>query len=230
MSLETFGTLAMKTCVLIPSYNEAKNIGVITRELNRLGLTAYVVDDGSTDKTADIAAGQGAVVIAHGKNKGKGASLIEGFNRILKEDFDAVLIMDGDGQHATDDVDNFFKKMAATGADIIIGNRMTDTASMPALRKITNRIMSRIISNMCGQDIPDTQCGFKLIKRNVLESIKFEFSNFEIESEILLKAARKGFKIESVPVKTVYQDETSKIKPIFDTVRFLSFLIRMACK
>ena len=220
----------MKNCILIPSYNEARTIGAITKELKSRGLTVYVVDDGSTDETAGIAAGQGAVVIAHDKNKGKGASLIEGFGRILKENFDAVLIMDGDGQHATVDVDNFFKKMAETGADIVIGNRMLDTASMPAGRLITNRIMSRVISKMCGENIPDTQCGFKLIKRNVLENIKFEFSNFEIESEILLKAARKGFKIESVPVKTVYQDETSKVKPIFDTIRFLSFLIKMAGK
>ena len=220
----------MKSCVLIPTYNEAGTIGAITKELKGRGLTVYVVDDGSTDETAGIAALQGAVVIAHDKNKGKGASLIEGFGRILKEDFDAVLIMDGDGQHATMDVDNFFEKMAETGADIVIGNRMLDTASMPVLRKITNRIMSRVIANMCRQEIPDTQCGFKLVKRSVLESIKFEFSNFEIESEILLKAAKKGFKIESVPVKTVYRDETSKIKPIFDTIRFLFFLIKMAGK
>jgi glycosyltransferase involved in cell wall biosynthesis len=220
----------MKNCVIIPSYNEARTIGAITKELKGRGLAVYVVDDGSTDNTAGIAADQGAVVIAHDKNKGKGASLIEGFGRILKEDFDAVLIMDGDGQHAMMDVDNFFKKMAETGADIIIGNRMLDTASMPAIRKVTNRIMSRVISKMCGKNIPDTQCGFKLIKRSVLEGIKFEFSNFEIESEILIKAARRGFKIESVPIKTVYRDETSKIKPIFDTIRFLSFLIKMAGK
>jgi len=220
----------MKNCILIPSYNEARTIGAITKELKSRGLTVYVVDDGSTDNTAGIAKGQGAVVIAHDKNKGKGASLIEGFGRILKEDFDAVLIMDGDGQHTTGDVDSFFKKMAETGADIVIGNRMLDTASMPAGRLITNRIMSRIISKMCQKNIPDTQCGFKLIKRNVLESIKFEFPNFEIESEIILKAARSGFKIESIPVKTVYRDETSKIKPIFDTIRFFSFLIKMAGK
>jgi len=220
----------MKNCILIPSYNEARTIGGITKELKSRGLTVYVVDDGSTDKTADIALCQGAVVIAHDMNKGKGASLIEGFGYVLKENFDAILIMDGDGQHATDDIDNFFEKMDETGADIVIGNRMLDTSSMPLTRRVTNQIMSRVISKMCGQDIPDTQCGFKLIKRNVLESIKFEFSNFEIESEILLKAAKKGFKIESVPIKTVYQGETSKIKPIFDTIRFLYFLIRMAGK
>lgn len=220
----------MKNCVIIPSYNEARTIGAITKELKSRALTVYVVDDGSTDKTAAIAASEGAVVITHDKNKGKGASLIEGFGRALKDGFDAVLIMDGDGQHATGDIDNFFNKMSETGADIIIGNRMLDTASMPWARKVTNRIMSRLISKICGQVIPDTQCGFKLIRRSVLESIKFEFSNFEIESEILIKAAKKGFRIESVPVKTVYREETSKINPIFDTIRFFSFLIRMTGK
>ena len=127
-------------------------------------------------------------------------------------------------------IDNFFNKMSETGADIVIGNRMLNTAPMPFTREVTNKIMSRVISRMCGQAIPDTQCGFKLIKRRVLESIKFEFSNFEIESEILIKAAKQGFRIESVPVKTVYQGETSKIKPIFDTVRFIHFLIKMARK
>ena len=220
----------MKNCVLIPSFNEAKTIGEITKNLRARGMTVYVVDDGSADRTADIAKAQGAIVIAHDKNKGKGASLIEGFRQILKEDFDTVLIMDGDGQHDTGDIDSFFKRMDETGADIVIGNRMLDTASMPFTRKVTNRIMSNVISRMCAHSIPDTQCGFKLIKRKVLESVKFEFSNFEIESEILIKAAKNGFKIESVPVKTVYQGETSKIKPIFDTIRFMSFLIKMAGK
>ena len=230
MYSEIFGIEAMTHCVLIPSYNEARTIGLITRDLKRRGLAVYVVDDGSTDETADIARREGAVVIAHDRNKGKGASLIDGFACILKENFDAVLIMDGDGQHESNDIDNFFKRMDETGADIVIGNRMSDTASMPAERNITNKVMSYVISKMCGQTIPDTQCGFKLIKRSVLENVKFEFSNFEIESEILLRAARKGFKIESVPIKTVYKDETSKIKPFFDTMRFFHFLIRMAGK
>ncbi|MDP2929619.1 MAG: glycosyltransferase family 2 protein [Candidatus Omnitrophota bacterium] len=218
----------MKNCILIPSYNEARTIGAITKELKGRGLTVYVVDDGSTDKTADIARREGAVVVSHNENKGKGSSLIEGFSHILKRDYDAVLTMDGDGQHKTDDIDNFFKKMDETGADIIIGNRMSNAASMPRARFITNRIMSSIISKMCGQEIADTQCGFKLIKRNVLEGISFEFSNFEIESEIILKAARKGYKIESIPVQTVYRDEMSKIRPMFDTIRFLFFMIKMA--
>lgn len=226
MSLNIFGAIMIKTCVLIPSYNEAKTVGGIIRELLDKGLSSCVIDDGSTDDTASIAKSSGAIVLRHDKNMGKGASLREGFKYVLKEGFAAALIMDGDGQHETSDIDNFFKKMEDTDADIVIGNRMSDTSSMPLVRNITNKFMSCVISKLCGRKIPDTQCGFKLIKRNVLEDINLESSNYEIESEILIKAAKKGFKIYSVPIKTVYKGEMSKINPIIDTIRFLLLLIK----
>ena len=220
----------IKTCVLIPSYNEAKTIGSIIREVKSKDFSVCVIDDGSTDKTASIAEAEGAIVLKQDKNKGKGASLRDGFKYALKNDFDTCLIMDADGQHDAGDIDSFFKKMDETGADIIIGNRMSDTSSMPRARNVTNRIMSFIISKMCGYKIPDSQCGFKLIKRRVLENIKLESSNYDIESEILLKAAKADFKIESVPVKTVYEGEHSRINPVIDAIRFISLLIRTAGK
>jgi hypothetical protein len=116
--------------------------------------------------------------------------------------------------------------MDETVADIVIGNRMFDTSSMPVARKVTNRLMSFIVSKMCGHKMEDTQCGFRLIKRAVLENINLESSNYEIESELLLKAARKGFKIESVPVKTVYAGEQSRINPVVDALRFIVLLIK----
>jgi hypothetical protein len=134
--------------------------------------------------------------------------------------------MDGDGQHETSDIDNFIRKMEDSDAGIVIGNRMSDTSSMPPVRKFTNRIMSFVISKLCGCKIPDTQCGFKLIKKVVLQNINLESSKYEIESEILIKSAKKGFKIESVPVKTVYKGEMSKINPVVDTIRFLTLLIK----
>lgn len=216
----------IKTCVLIPSYNEAKTVGGIIRELLDKGLSPCVIDDGSTDDTASISKSNGAIVLRRDKNMGKGASLREGFKYVLKEDFAAALIMDGDGQHETSDIDNFFKKMEDTDADIVIGNRMSDTSSMPLVRNITNKFMSYVISKLCGHKIPDTQCGFKLIKRKIMEDINLESSNYEIESEILIKAAKKGFKIYSVPIKTVYKGEKSKINPIIDTIRFLALLIK----
>ena len=226
MFLKNSGVKIMNTCVLIPSYNEAKTVGRIIKDLKCKNLEVCVIDDGSTDDTASIAGSNGAVVLSHEKNKGKGASLREGFKYALKEGFDAVLIMDGDGQHDVNDVDKFFVKMETENADIVIGNRMSNAASMPLDRKVTNKFMSHIISKICGHVVPDTQCGFKLIKKKVLEDVILESSNFEVESEIIIKAAKKGFRIESVPVKTIYNDETSKIKPLFDTIRFFAFLFR----
>lgn len=217
----------MKICVLIPSYNESRTIGRIVSDLKSRRLPVYVVDDGSKDDTAREARDAGAVVIVNEKNMGKGFALRTGFDRIVKEDYEAVLIMDGDGQHDISDIDKFFGEMERADAGIVIGNRMSDTARMPLDRNLTNKAMSYVISRMCGQEIPDTQCGYKLIKIKVLKGIKLESSNFEIESEILVKAARAGYRISSIPVKTVYGTETSKIKPIFDTFRFFAFLIRM---
>jgi hypothetical protein len=120
--------------------------------------------------------------------------------------------------------------MDRSGADIVIGNRMLNTGSMPYIRKKTNRFMSYVISKISGQDIPDTQCGYRLIKRKVLDAITLESSKFEIESELIIKASRKGFRISSVPVSAVYEDEQSKINPILDTLRFMAFIIRMGLK
>ena len=215
-----------RVSVLIPSYNEAKTIGRIIKDLKGRNLPVCVIDDGSTDGTAMIAEREGAFVLRHDKNKGKGASLRDGFQYILSGSFDAALVMDGDGQHKAGDAGNFFRKMEESGADIVIGNRMSDTASMPVTRKVTNRIMSFLISKMCGHEIPDTQCGFRLIKRRVLEGINLRSSNYEIDSELLFKAARKGFRIESAPVTTVYADEKSRINPFVDTLRFIVLLIK----
>ena len=214
--------------VLIPSYNEARTIGKIIRQIKAQGLGVYVVDDGSSDNTAAIAEGEGAIVLRHKKNMGKGASLREGFRRILEKPFAAVIVMDGDDQHEASSIPAFIKEAEESGADIIIGNRMLDTGSMPYTRKKTNYFMSYLISRMCGQAIPDTQCGYRLIKRKVLEEVTLDSSNFETESELIIKAARKGFKISSVPIKAVYQDEKSRINPILDTLRFMAFLVKMS--
>ena len=97
---------------------------------------------------------------------------------------------------------------------------------MPFIRVLTNKIMSGLISKITRQNVPDTQCGFRLIKRPVLEKINLKTSKYETESEILIKASRLGFKIESVPIKTVYSGEKSQINPFVDTLRFIKFLFR----
>lgn len=214
-------------CVLIPSYNEAKTIGALVRGLRGKNLSIYVVDDGSSDDTAKIAEAEGAVVVKHEKNLGKGASLREGFRHIIKKGFDAVVIMDGDGQHLASDIENFIEAMnREPQVGMIIGNRMMDVSPMPTSRKLTNRFMSGLISMIARQSVPDSQSGFRLIKREVLQKIDLESSNYEIESEMIIKASRAGFRIGSVPIKTIYDGETSKINPFIDTFRFIVFVAK----
>ena len=215
----------MKTCVIIPTYNESRTIGGLVSDVRKKGLDVLVVDDGSQDETGLIARKKGAQLITHAKNMGKGASLTRGFEHVLKSAYAAVIIMDGDGQHNPDDLHRFIATAKDTGAELVVGNRMGDTKSMPFIRRLTNGVLSRFISVITNQHIPDTQCGFRLIKRSALEKIKLISLNFEIESEILIKAAKEKFKILSIPIKTVYQGEASKINPALDAFRF----VRMIC-
>ena len=215
----------MNVPILIPVYNEQATIGQLVRECRRYSDSIYVVDDGSRDRSSKIAQGEGAIIIEHNKNKGKGASLRDGFQEILKEDFKALITMDGDGQHDPLEIPKFIREFQETNADLILGNRM-DRRTMPFIRRITNRFMSRIISSIVGQRIPDSQSGFRLIKTKILKNINLKTSNFEIDSEIIIKTGRMGCRIISVPISTIYRRERSKIKPILDAVRFLRLVIK----
>ena len=217
----------MKTCVLIPSYNEEKTIGNIVKDIHNLGFDVFVVDDGSTDDTEKIANEAGAIVLRHRKNEGKGFALRNGFNYILNLDYNAIITMDGDGQHSVKDIEKFITAAQTnTAIGVIVGNRMFNIKDMPFIRILTNIFMSFIISIFCRQEVSDTQCGFRLVKRAVLENIKLLTSNFEIESEMLIRASRLGYKISSIPIETIYQVKSSKIIPIIDTFRFIKFMLK----
>ena len=216
----------MRICILIPCHNEAQAIGQLIDKIQKLGLDVVVVDDGSSDGTGLIASAKGVHVITISPCGGKGNALQKGFNYILTQGYDALIVMDGDGQHAVEDLPAFIEHYKSTQTSVINGNRMSNNRNMPFVRKVTNQFMSWMISIVCRQKVADTQCGFRLISCAVLRNIKLTSSNFEIESEILIKASRKGFKIDSVPVQTIYQDETSKIRPVKDTIRFFRYLIK----
>ncbi|MDD5292645.1 MAG: glycosyltransferase family 2 protein, partial [Candidatus Omnitrophica bacterium] len=216
----------MKGCVIIPTFNEAKIIRDLIAKIKVFGLDVLVVDDGSKDSTADLARKAGAQVIVHARNMGKGASLRTGFNKVINDDYDFTITMDGDGQHRPEDIDNFIREFSATNSDIIVGNRMDCPQNMPLHRWITNRIMSMIISSICKTYIPDSQCGFRFIKKDVLKDMVFSTSNYEIESELLMQASKKNYRITSVPIKSVYEGQDSQINPIVDTVRFFRFILK----
>lgn len=217
-------------CVIIPAYNEEMLIGHLVKEVKKNGLDCLVIDDGSADRTKEEAERAGARVISHRKNLGKGLSLRAGFKKAMEGDYDFVITMDGDGQHHPDELRHFVKAAETGDAAVILGNRMRDPKDMPLKRRITNWVMSGLISFIAGQRMPDTQCGYRLIKTDVLRSIPLTTDKYEIESEVLIEASKAGFKIKSIPIKSIYGRQKSQIRPFADTARFISFIIKTALR
>jgi len=216
----------MRTCVIIPTYNEANTIADLIKRIRQLSLEVVVVDDGSQDDTSLLAKGNGAIVLRNEKNEGKGSSLRKGFRFALENNFDALITMDGDGQHLPEDIPFFLRLAKYSQSTVFIGSRMFKHRDMPLVRRITNKFMSWLISVVAKQKIPDSQCGFRLIKKEILEKLKLESCKYEMESELLIKASRLGYKIESVPIKTIYNGEKSQINPLIDTLRFIKLMTR----
>jgi glycosyltransferase involved in cell wall biosynthesis len=215
-----------KVGAVIPAYQEERHIGeVVLRTRAQLG-HVLVVDDGSTDRTAEHARVAGADVIVHPQNRGKGETIRTGLRHWLEQQMDFVIVLDADGQHRPEEIDRFLVLAASDDVALVLGNRMNDVARMPPLRRTVNRFMSKMISNVCGQEIPDTQCGFRMMSRRVIPELLCGAPRFDYETEMLIVVSRKGFRIDSVPISTVYSDEVSSIHPVRDTLRFFKLMRR----
>lgn len=210
---------------IIPAYQEERHIGdVVRRTLAQLD-HVLVVDDGSTDATAANARDAGAEVLVHAENRGKGEAIKGALRLWLERDLLYAIILDGDGQHLPEEISRFIAA-AASGAEVLIGTRMSDVRRMPLLRRLVNRYMSSKISRICGQNIPDTQCGFRMLHRIVVPHLLEGANRFDYETEMLIVSSRQGFRVESVPISTVYRDEVSSIRPVRDTLRFYKLIRR----
>ena len=152
------GTDNGRYCVVIPAFNSAKTIGALVRSIKHQGLPVVVINDGSSDETAPIASGEGAVVISHLRNEGKGRALRTGFEHALRAQYDGVITMDSDGQHDPAEIPELIRTAERQHAGMVIGNRMA-TTTMPWARRLVNRALSRIVSAVARQPIPDSQSG-----------------------------------------------------------------------
>jgi glycosyltransferase involved in cell wall biosynthesis len=190
-----------------------------------------VVDDGSSDDTAARASAAGAEVLRHEQNRGKGQAIRTGLGHVLARPFSHVLLMDGDLQHRPDDVARLLDAARATGADLIVGERIFDKSRMPRSRYYTNTIGSRALSSFIGSPIKDSQSGFRLIRCDALRGLKLTSTGYEIETEMLIKLSRRGIRMASVPVTLSYGAK-SKLRPVRDTTRtcFLAVYYRFLCR
>ena len=216
----------MKICIVIPAFNEAKAVAELVKKLLSHSDKVIVIDDGSSDGTSKLAQGAGAIVLRHEKNCGKGAALRTGFKYAVKSGCDGVITIDADGQHDWREVPLFISEAERSSADIILGTRMKSVGEMPFIRLLTNVVTSLIVSVFSRQRITDSQTGYRLIRREVLENVALVTSNYDMESEILIKAGRKGFKIAEIPIRTIYGVESSNINRLTDTLRFIRLVLK----
>jgi glycosyltransferase involved in cell wall biosynthesis len=220
------GVVTGRYCVVIPAFEAANTIGEVVHRIKSQGFVVVVVDDGSHDQTSSIASAQGALVISHLRNQGKGCALRTGFEYALRARYDGVITMDSDGQHDPTEIPQLIRAGELQHASIVLGNRMANGAPMPWARRWINGLMSAVVSAMTRQWIPDSQCGFRFIRKEVLESVPLRAKRFEIETELLFGAALRQWKTVSVPVRSIYQNHQSHIQPVRETLRFLGLVLR----
>jgi glycosyltransferase involved in cell wall biosynthesis len=217
----------MTVWALIAAFNEASRIGPVVGGVRPHVSHVLVVDDGSTDDTSAMARGAGATVIRHPENRGKGAAIRTGIEAALTSDATHLLLLDGDGQHDPADAPGLIDAARKEQADFVLGERPFDRASMPASRYWTNRISSRVISRyFVGADVGDAQSGYRLVATDVLRRLHLSARGYEIETEMLIKAARRGARLARVPIHLRYEGAVSKLRPLRDTTRTCFLAVR----
>ncbi|MFH1248745.1 MAG: glycosyltransferase family 2 protein [archaeon] len=204
-----------KTCAIIAAYNEEKSLeNILNNTLNHVD-TPIVIDDGSTDRTAEIAKGysnRGVITLLQGLNCGKADALRRGINYAIKNGYDTLVTLDADGQHLPSEIPLLVNELKK-GYDMIIGKR--DFNKMPLANKIANIIDCSIISFLARQRIYDSQSGFRAMKSSLFKERRINLSEprFAMESQIIIEAALNNYKIGFAGISTIYfKERKSKIK------------------
>ena len=218
-----------KIAIIIPALNAASTLPELFRRIRSIlgQVLIVVVDDGSTDNTSDVAKDNGAVILRHEQNLGKGAALRSGFRYILTlPEIEFILTMDADLQHRPEDIPQLLEHREKTFSYIVIGNRKRYGVCMPFHRILSNTITSTLVSWKTHQLVKDSQCGFRLIHRNVIANIECTTNGYEAETEFLIRASRKGYRFSFAPIETVYGNERSYMTHLQTTINFLKVLLR----
>ena len=216
---------ATEIVALIPAYNADRFVGDVVRRA-RAHLPVIVVNDGSTDRTLAEAAAAGATVVDQQPNQGKGVALKRGFRTLLDQGVAAVITLDADGQHDPAEIPRFVERFRASGADLVIGER--DFSKMPLVRRVSNTIGRLAFSWAMRRRIRDNQSGYRLLSRRLMEAVlASEERGYEFEMDMIVICVKRGWPIAGVPIRTIYGEEKSHIKPLQHVVHFFR-MVRQA--
>jgi len=216
----------LKILALIPAYNEEIAIHAVVRETMKY-LPALVADDGSTDATVELSREVGAMIVQNEKNLGKGAALRNGFRYALENGYQAVLILDADGQHDPHEIPLFLESYQQNKSNLIIGKR--DFTQMPFTRRLANSLGGMLVNRLTRETIPDNQSGYRLIDAKVMNLLlDSQEMGFEFEVEMIFACLYAGLSIDWVPIKTIYADEESHISPLSHINNYFRILRRVS--
>lgn len=217
----------MRVAGAIPAFEAGASVGDVVRRTREILTDVLVVDDGSSDGTGEAARAAGAEVVLHPVNRGKGAALVTAFGTLFGRGFHAVVTLDADGQHLPEEIPRLLEA-ARGGADLVLGTRDHLFRDMVPVRRLANRLSSRAISLAAGRPLADVQTGFRLYTRRLIEATGFPESRFDAESAVVVRAARQGFTIVTVPVRLGFADgrSTSHFRPLVDSLRIARSVIR----
>jgi glycosyltransferase involved in cell wall biosynthesis len=215
-----------RIAAIIPAYQAAPSVADVVRGTLEILPEVLVVDDGSTDGTAEAARRAGARVISHPANLGKGAALSTGFRDLFGRGFEAVLTLDADGQHLPGEIPKLLA--ARHDGDLILGVRDHLFGEMSTVRRLSNTLSSKAISFAAGTRLSDIQTGFRLYSKRLIDEVGFPEARFEAESAVVVRAARRGFRVITLPVHLGFADgrTTSHYRPLLDSFRIAGAVTR----
>lgn len=216
-----------KVLVAIPAYNEEVAIGSIVIRSLKFAERVLVVDDGSQDRTAEVARLAGAEVLVHGANQGKGASIKDAFEYARNSDVDILVLIDGDGQHDPDEIPFLIKPILEKKADLVNGSRFLkkNSHSVPKYRRLGQEILTLATNVGVRQKITDTQNGFRAFSRKTFDCFSFKVNGMAVESEMLMDASDAGIRIKEVPINVRYDVEGSTHGPFKHGMEVLNSVI-----
>ncbi len=206
---------------IIPAHNEEKTIAEVITKARQHIQQVIVVDDGSSDSTAERAAQAGAKVLQHKVNLGKGAALKTGCDYALSQGAQRLVVLDADGQHDPHEIPHFLA--ALDRHDLAFGYRKIPD-SMPGVMRLGNNIINRILHLAYGVIIKDSQCGYRAFTAAAYPKIRWETTDYYVETEMILRVGKQGLKHTLIPIETIYADEY-KGTTVLDGVKIVAKMI-----